>query len=221
MKFSKLALAAAFFVSLANVTAVAHAQTKVFYVDEGKVRQETKVGKEMNAMLANMTNQGIAQLGLADLNKQIADEGKALQPQLQSLTEDAIQANPTLKARVDAFSQKRSEFQQKTSQVNQAVTRSGNELNAMFTYVLDPAVQHVAKQVGADVVLADPNTRYIKESLDITSKVVARLDSTIPTVAALQAALPQQPAAAPAAAPAPKPAAPAAPAATPKPPGAQ
>ena len=219
MKLSKLALAAAFFVSLANVTAVAHAQAKVFYVDEARVRQESKVGKEMNAVLANMTNQGIAQLGLADLNKQIADEGKALQPQLQSLTEDAIQANPTLKARVDAFNQKRSDFQQKTSQVNQAVTRSGNEMNAAFTYVLDPAVQHVGRQVGADVVLADPNTRYIKDTLDITSKVVARLDSTIPTLAALQAALPQQPA--PAAAPASAAPKPAAPAATPKPPGAQ
>jgi hypothetical protein len=78
---------------------------------------------------------------------------------------------------------------------------------------MDPAIVHVAKQVGADVVMSDASVRYVKESADITPKVIARLDATVTTVQAMQAAV-TPPAAAGAAAPA-------APAATPKPPGAQ
>jgi Skp family chaperone for outer membrane proteins len=212
MKFSKLALAAAFFVSLVNMTGVAHAQLKTFYVNEGKVRSDSKLGKDMNNVLIGNANRDAEQLGLKALDDQVATESKALQPQLQSLTEEALKSNPTLKARVDALSEKAYELQTKKGQVSQALTERGTTLNRMFAAVLDPAIAHVAKQIGADVVLSDPSARYVKETVDITSKVIARMDATVTTVQAMQAAV------APPAAPAvPAPAAPAAP----KPPGAQ
>jgi len=212
MKFSKLALAAAFFVSLANMTGVAHAQLKTFYVNEAKVRSESKLGRDMNNVLIGNANRDAEQLGLKALDDQVSTESKALEPQLQSLTEEALKSNPTLKARVDALSQKAYDLQTKKGQVSQALEARSTQLNRMFAAVMDPAIAHVAKQIGADVVMSDASVRYVKDSADITSKVIARLDATITTVQALQAAV---------APPAAAPAAPAAPAATPKPPGAQ
>jgi hypothetical protein len=81
-----------------------------------------------------------------------------------------------------------------------------------FAQVMEPAVSHVAKQVGADLVLSYASTWYVKDAIDLSAKVIERLDATVPSLAALQAAVqPAQPAGG-AAAPAP---------ATPKPQGGQ
>jgi Skp family chaperone for outer membrane proteins len=213
MKLRQLALAAAMIAGLANMTGTASAQLKTFYVNEGRVRAESKLGKDMNAVLIGNANRDAEQLGLKALDEQVANESKALQPQLQSLTEEALKANPTLKARVDALSQKAYELQTKQDQINQALSARSTTLNKMFAAVIDPAIAHVGRQAGADVVLSDPSVRYVKDTADLTSKVIARLDATVPTVQAMQTAV--APAgAAPAAAPAP-----AAPPPAPKPAG--
>jgi len=202
MKLSKLVLAAAFFAGLANMTGVANAQLKTFYVNEGQVRAQSKLGKDMNNILIGNANKDAEQLGLKALDDQVSSESKALEPQLQSLTEEALKSNPTLKARVDALSQKAYDLQTKKGQVSQALEARSTQLNRMFAAVMDPAIAHVAKQVGADVVMSDASVRYVKDSSDITTKVIARLDATITTVQAMQAAV--APPAAPAAPAAPK-----------------
>ena len=60
-------------------------------------------------------------MSVSCLDDQVASESKALQPQLQSLTEEALKSNPTLKARVDALSEKSYELQTKKGQVSQAL----------------------------------------------------------------------------------------------------
>ncbi len=59
-----------------------------------------------------------------------------------------------------------------------------------FNFVLVPAVEAVAKEVGADVVLSYNSALFNKDAVDISAKVVARLDATVPTLEALKAALP-------------------------------
>jgi Skp family chaperone for outer membrane proteins len=222
MKLRKLALAAAVFVGLSGMTGAAFAQQKIFVINEAKIRAETKVGKEMAGVLGGIRNQGIEKLGLQALSNEIKTESDALRPQAQSLTPEALNANPTLKARVDALNKKASELQQKQDYLNANLSQEGQALNTMFAQVMEPAVQHVAKQQGADLVLSYSSTWYVKDAVDISSKVVARLDATIPTLKAMQdaykASLPAPPAAAPAASAAPAAPAPAAP---PKPQGGQ
>jgi Skp family chaperone for outer membrane proteins len=223
MKLRKLALAAAVFVGLSGMAAgAASAQQKIFVIDEARIRSDTKVGKEMAAVLGGIYNQGVDKLGLKTLNDEIKTESDALRPQAQSLTPEALNANPTLKARVDALNKKASELAQRRDYLNANVNQEGQALNGMFATVMEPAVQHVAKQQGADIVLSASSTWYVKDAVDISSKVVARLDATIPSLKAMQdaykASLPAQPAAAPAASAAPAAPAPATP---PKPQGGQ
>jgi Skp family chaperone for outer membrane proteins len=194
MKLRSLAIAAAAFVAMTNVAGAAFAQTKVFIIDEAKIRQETKVGKEMNTVLDGFVTQGAEQLGLKTMKTELDTEVAALKPQTQSLTPEAINANPTLKARVDGLNKKANEYMQKQNLLGQNLEQREQSLNAAFLVVLAPAVDEVAKSNGADIVLSSSSIWYAKDATDLTSKVIARLDATVPTLAALQAALPQPPA---------------------------
>ena len=218
MNLRKLALAAAVFVGLTNMAGAAFAQQKIFVINEQKIRADSKVGKEMAVVLGGIRNQGIEKLGLQALSSEIKTESDALRPQAQSLTPEALNANPTLKARVDALNQKANELVQKKDYLDANINQEASALNAAFAQVLEPAVKHVAKQQGADIVLSYASTWYVKDAVDISSKVVARLDATVPSLKAMQDALRPAGTAAPAANAAPPAAGPAAP---PKPQGGQ
>lgn len=197
MKLRNIALAAALAAGLANMTGAALAQTKIFVVNEDRVRHESKVGKEINQTLVSNANAGADELGLKQLKTEIDAEAARLKPQTESLTQEALNANPTLKAQVEALRKKQSELYGKTNALNNGLERADNGLSQMFLIVLGPAVDTVAKEVGADVVIASASTWYAKDATDISAKVIARLDATVPTLKALQDAMPKQPANAP------------------------
>jgi Skp family chaperone for outer membrane proteins len=194
MKFRNLAVAAAVFVGLTNLAGAAFAQTKVFVVNEERVRRESKVGKELNAKLVTDANAAGDQLGLKALKTELETESARLKPQTESLTKEAINANPTLKAQVEALNKKAAEYYQKSNALNNGIEKADNGMSMAFLSVLGPAVENVAKTVGADVVLSSTSTWYAKDATDITSKVIARLDATVPTVQALEDTLPKPPA---------------------------
>ncbi len=197
MKLRNLALAVAFTAGLANMTGAAMAQGKIFVINEGKIRHETKVGKEMNTALGNFANAAGDQLGLKTLKTELETETNRLKPQTESLSKEALAANPTLKAQVDALNKKASEYLQKQDVLNANLEQRDNGLSMAFLSVLAPAVEAVAKEAGADVVLNSSSIWYAKDSTDLTAKVIARLDATVPTLAALEATLPKKPASAP------------------------
>lgn len=194
MKLRNLAVVAAVFIGLTNMAGAAFAQTKIFVVNEERVRRESKVGKEMNAALVNVANAGADQLGLKTLKTELETETARLKPQTESLTKDAINANPTLKAQVEALNKKANEFYQKSNALNSGIEKQDNGMSMAFLSVLGPAVDNVAKTVGADIVLSNTSTWYAKDAVDITAKVIARLDATVPTLKALEDSLPKAPA---------------------------
>jgi Skp family chaperone for outer membrane proteins len=132
MKLRKLALAALVAASLTNVAGVAVAQTKVFVINEERIRENSKIGKEMSAQLGGIRNQGIERLGLQALENQIKTETEALKPQTQSLTPEAINSNPTLKAKVDALNKKTGEYLQTAEFLNSQL----GQQNTGFTWPL-------------------------------------------------------------------------------------
>jgi Skp family chaperone for outer membrane proteins len=188
MKLRVLTLAAMALVGGAQL-APAFAQTKVYVINEQRIQRESKVGKEMNAALGNIAVQGETQLGLPALKTELAAESARLKPQTQSLTPEAIAANPTLKAQVENLNKKATEYLQKQNALGANLEQRNDSFSMAFLEVLAPAVDAVAKEAGADVVISYSSSWYVKDAVDLSSKVVARLDATVPTLAALQAAL--------------------------------
>ena len=180
---------------LSMLSGAAFAQTKVYIIDEQLIRAESKIGKELNLALDNIAATGVDQLGLKTLKTELDTEGAALKPQIESLTPEAIAANPTLKARVEGLNRKAQDFMQKQNALSQTLEQRDTSFNMAFLQVLGPAIEAVAKEAGADVVISVSSTWYVKPAIDLTPKVIQRLDATVPNVAALQAALPPPPAA--------------------------
>lgn len=203
MKLRNIALVAALFVGAANMAGAALAQTKIYVVSEERARRESKVGKEINQTLVTNANAGVDQLGLKTLKAEIDAEATRLKPQTESLTPEALNGNPTLKAQVEALGKKQAEYYQKSNALNNGIERADNSLSQAFFVVLGPAVNAVAKEVGADIVLDANSAWYAKDAVDITAKVVARLDATVPTLQALRDAMPKPPAGAAVGAPKP------------------
>lgn len=197
MKVRNFVLVGALFVGLSNMAGVAMAQAKVFVVNEQKVRAESKLGKALDSALQDLATKGVDQLGLKTLQTEVESEAAALKPQTQSLTKEALESNPTLKARVEGLNKKAGELVQKQNALNATVEKQDTGYNYAFYAVMMPAVDAVAKEANADIVLSYPSTLYTKDAIDLSAKVIARLDATVPTIDALKAALPQ---------PAPKPA---------------
>lgn len=201
------AVFAALLLTGAMQTAGAFAQTKVFVVDEEHVKRDSKIGKDIAAKLGAIKDDGVTKLGLKGLGDEIKTEQDALKPQTASLTKDALDKNPTLKARVDALAKKQSEFLQKSDYLNQNLEQQQNAAMVAFATALQPAVNYVAKEAGADVVLSSTSTWFVKDQIDLSAKVIARLDATTPSLEALQqtaeaaAAKNKPPGAAPAPAP--------------------
>lgn len=189
MKVRNLALCAALMIGLTNMVGAAVAQTKVYIINEERIRRDSKVGKEMSAALGGARNQGVEKLGLKSLQDQIKTESDALRPQTESLTKEAIEKNPTLKAKLEALNKKQGEFMQKANILDANLDQQNQVFSVAFAKALEPAVSHVAKQVGADVVLSYASTWYVKDTIDISGKVIERLDATVPTLQALQTAL--------------------------------
>lgn len=174
----------------------AHAQSKVFVIDEAKIRDGSKIGADIRAKLGAIEQEGIEKLGLKSLSDQIQAEQTRLQPQLQSIVGDdgsvavdSLESNPTLKSQVEALGQKQIELRQKSSVLSQNLDQQQSVAMAAFTAALGPAVNHVAAQEGADVVLSVASTWYVKDTVDLSAKVIQRLDATTPTLASLEAAL--------------------------------
>lgn len=198
MKLRKTAFLAALAITLSPIVSVAAAQTKVYVVNEDVVRRDSKIGKDIAAKLGSIQTDGVTKLGLQTLSQEIKTEQEALKPQTASLTQEALNANPTLKARVEALAKKQTEYLQKADFLNSKLDEQTNAAMVAFAAAVEPAVDYVAKEVGADVVLPASSTWYFKNTIDVSAKVIARLDATTPTLAALQTAAQAQQAAAPA-----------------------
>ncbi|MEZ5939112.1 MAG: OmpH family outer membrane protein [Hyphomonadaceae bacterium] len=166
----------------------AFAQTKVFVIDEQKIRRESKIGQDIESKLGAIKDKGVETLGLEKLESDIKAEEARLQPQVQSLTKEALDKNPTLKAQVEALGKKQVELAQKANALNNNLDKQNTAASVAFLSALGPAVDAVAKEVGADLVLSYSSTWYVADATDISKKVIAKLDATAPSLDALQAA---------------------------------
>ncbi|MBI1359617.1 MAG: hypothetical protein GC155_04960 [Alphaproteobacteria bacterium] len=189
MKIRHMALMAAVFVGLCQVAGAAYAQTKIYVIDEGKVRKDSKLGQDIASKLGQIKQEGVTKLDLDALEKDIKTEDDALKPQVQSLSKEALDANPTLKARVEALNKKKSEFLQKANYLDQNLQQQESAAMSAFASALAPAVEYVGKEAGADVVLSASSTWYFKNTIDLSTKVTARLDATTPSMDSLKAAI--------------------------------
>lgn len=142
--------------------------------DQARVMRETTGGQDISQKV-NAIGQSM-QTELESEGSAIETEGKALQTRTANLTQEAAAADPNLRSQIESFARKRQTFGQK-SQLRQAeLQRTEQEAWAKFFQALQPVVQEVAVERGAQIVLERSTLAYSDPALDVTSLVISKMN---------------------------------------------
>ncbi|MEO0881758.1 MAG: OmpH family outer membrane protein [Pseudomonadota bacterium] len=187
-------LIAALTMTLAALTAFpmdASAQgSKIIVVNQARIAAESAAGQDLQRKL-----QAIGQTMQSELTPEasaLETEGRALQSRTANMSQEAIAADPELVSLVQAFAQK-----QQALAVRQQVARQElalTEQNAVgeLSRVLQPVLQQVFTERGADIMLDRAVVAFAGPSVDVTDDVIAKLNAATTTINVTRARLPEQ-----------------------------
>lgn len=133
-------------------------------------------------------------LAVTQMQQQIEELRQAYQAEFREQDRE-LRANDQELARqrsnlsADDFAQKRQEMERKVAEVQRGVQQRRRSLDRLFGQgmgqvreALITIVNEVAAERDIDVVLAKSTVVAVKQDLDITNEVLARLDSSLPSI---------------------------------------
>ncbi len=107
------------------------------------------------------------------LQTQIQTEGAALEPLVANQTPEQIRANAALATRIQNFQTMQQNAEREISQSRDRVQRNLNFVRQQIGQRIQPALQTVATQRGATVVIDSSQALISSPALDITAPVLA------------------------------------------------
>ena len=173
----------------------AYAQgTKIVTYDQARVMRDTTGGKDIAQKVQAISTS--MKTELESEGRSLETEGKSLEGRAANLTREAVAADATLRTQLESFGRKRAAFQQK-GQIRQAELQQTEQTAwGEFFKALQPIVQEVANERGAQVVLERSTVAYSAPNLDVTDLVISKMNARKPsfTVTRARINLPQAPA---------------------------
>jgi len=169
------------FSSIAIVTPVATAQgTTVVVIDQRKIMRDSAAGKDIQNKMKSIEDQ--IKRELETTSRSLQSEGESIESRTKGMTPQAVAADPTLKGQVESFYRKAGEFN-RTRQIRAqelAITerKAWNE----FFKALQPVLQEVVNEKGAQIMLDRSSTVFANPSLDASATVISKLNSSKPTI---------------------------------------
>jgi Skp family chaperone for outer membrane proteins len=183
MKLIKTAAASvAVMMSSAIIAApVAQAQnSEVVVINQQRVMAESAAGQDIA--------QKLEQIGTS-IQNELTPEANALQQQGESLeartanmSMDAIAADQALRTEVEAYAQRAQQFsldRQFAAAELQATERAAWQ---RFYQALQPVLEQVITETGANVMLDTSQTVWSSEAVDVTGSVLMKMNAALPTV---------------------------------------
>lgn len=193
MKLFKAALAsfAMLFASAAAIAPVAAAQgTNVVVIDQSRIMRDSAGGKDIinkvNAIETTMQNE------LKPTADSLSTEGQALDAKTANMTMDAIAADAALRTEVEAYARKAQDFNRKRQIASAELQATERAAWAQFFQALQPVLQEVVTEKGADIMLDRSDAVWAGASVDATDLVITKMNAALPTVNVVRQKLPQQ-----------------------------
>lgn len=193
MKLFKAALAsfAMLFTSAAAIAPVAAAQgTSVVVIDQSRIMRDSAGGKDIinkvNAIETTMQNE------LKPTADSLSTEGQALDAKTANMTMDAIAADAALRAEVEAYARKAQDFNRKRQIASAELQATERAAWGQFFQALQPVLQEVVTEKGADIMLDRSDAVWAGASVDATDLVITKMNAALPTVNVVRQKLPQQ-----------------------------
>ena len=107
------------------------------------------------------------------LQTQIQTEGNALEPLVRNQTPEQIRANAALATRIQNFQTMQQNAEREITQSRERVQRNLNFVRNQIGQRIQPAIQTVAQQRGATIVVDASQVLTSAPALDITAAVLA------------------------------------------------
>ena len=186
---------AAFVLALTSIVVaqpIAEAQgTTVVVIDQRKIMRDSRAGKDIQTKMKSIEDQ--IKRELETTSRSLESEGKSIETRTQGMTPQAVAADATLKGQVESFYKKAGEFnvtrQIRSRELSITERKAWNE----FFKALQPILQEVVNEKGAQIMLDRSSTVYTNPTLDASDLVISKLDSRQPTINVVRERLPTQP----------------------------
>ena len=190
MKVRSLFFALAMGLFAAPAVLTASADITIIVVDQGKVLEQSKAGKDMAQKLNTMADQIEGDLKRKDGALQV--EQKGLKDKIAPLNQAAIAQDQQLQNQLKNFESKVQNFE--ISRRKEAAQLELTRRDAMVKYstALQAAIKSVMAERKADLVLERSLVIESATAIDVTDAVIAKLDATSPTIAVVKQALPEK-----------------------------
>ena len=178
--------------SIVIVQPIADAQgTSVVVIDQRKIMRDSRAGKDIQTKMKSIEDQ--IKRELETTSRSLQSEGQSIETRTQGMTPQAVAADATLKGQVESFYQKAGEFnrtrQIRSRELSITERKAWNE----FFKALQPVLQEVVNEKGAQIMLDRSTTVYTNPALDASDLVISKLDSRQPTINVVRERLPTQP----------------------------
>jgi len=161
-----------------NPIASAQGTTIVTY-DQARLMRDSTGGKDISQKIQAIGNS--MKTELEGEGRSLDTEGKSLESRTANLTREALAADTSLRTQLEAFGRKRAGFQQKT-QIRQAeLQRTEQTAWGEFFKALQPILQEVAHERGAQLILEKSQAAYAAPNLDVTASLVSKMNARKPS----------------------------------------
>lgn len=196
MPKGRLFTLAAAALSLAGATtvtaapAVAQENTRVVVVDEQRVARESKAGQDMQAKLSSIEQQMNTELQpkMSELQGMEQEIG----PKIQGKSLEELRADETLTEDAQAYREAAASLKGESDKRKAEMQLTMRQASAEFNKVLQPVLQEVMAESGADVMLSRGDVLLAKQGVDVTDTVIQKLDEASPTLNVQRQRLPEQ-----------------------------
>ncbi len=176
----------------ATFAQASHAQgTVVVIIDEGRILQESKAGKDLFTKLKNIETQINNELKVP--RDALEADRTALATQVDGKTREAIVADAALVAKIEDFQKKSNEFAQKRNILSQEYAATEQKAFIDFNTALEPILLEVVKEKGAQVVLSKSQAIFSADTVDATPSIVSKLDVRTPAITVVRQRAPATP----------------------------
>jgi len=161
-------------------TPIASAQgTTIITFDQARLMRDSAGGKDITQKLSAISNS--MKTELENEGRSLDTEGKSLETRTANLTREALAADTTLRTQLEGFGRKRASFQQKT-QIRQAeLQRTEQAAWSEFFTALQPVLQEVANERGAQLILEKSQAAYAAPNLDVTATLISKMNARKPS----------------------------------------
>ena len=193
MKLLKAALAsfAMLFSGLSIAAPIASAQgTSIVVIDQAKIMRDSAGGQDIvskvNAIEKTM------QAELQPVADSLTTEGNSLEAKTANMTMDAMRADAALRAEVEAYAKKAQDFNRQRQVAAAELQATERKAWGDFFTALQPVLQEVVTEQGADLMLDRADVVYSGPSIDVTNSVITKMNAKMPTVSVVRQKMPAQ-----------------------------